>query len=295
MRRVLAAVLAAVVVPVFTGPVVAAADPDGYTSYVALGDSYTSGSLILPQTDLLCTRSARNYPSLVAPVLEVESFTDVSCGGATTKDMTRTQWGAANTPQFDALRLDTDLVTVGIGGNDIPFIEVLVTCATLGALVPRGSPCKDYYNTGGTDRLVEKVRAVGPLVGDVLDGIRERSPDADVVLVGYPTILPDDGSHCWPVVPIPDGDAPYLRDITTLLNEVLAEQATARGAIFVDTYTSSIGHDVCKPRGVRWIEGILLGSSAAPVHPNALGAVNQAEQVLATLGTVGTVGTVGTA
>lgn len=262
--------------------------PDGETSsYVALGDSYTSASLVPRQTDLACTRSSRNYPSLVAAELGVESFTDVSCGGATTEDMTEPQGGFLNDPQFDALRPDTGLVTVGIGGNDIPFVEVLVVCSLHG-LVPHGSPCKDYYQRSGTDRLVEKVEAVGPLVGGVLDGIRERSPGADVLVIGYPTILPDDGSNCWPLVPIAAGDAPYLRDITKLLNEVIATEAAARDMTFVDTYTSSVGHDMCRPPGEKWLEGMFPTSPAAPVHPNALGARNQADQVLASLTTTST-------
>ncbi|RBM10221.1 GDSL family lipase [Prauserella sp. PE36] len=284
MRRVLAVVLSALTVVLLVAAPAATAAQPAYSSYVSLGDSYTSGSLIPNQVHLACTRSDRNYPSLVAQALAPVEFTDVSCGGATTEDMTRPQWGIANRPQFDALRQDTELVSVGVGGNDIPFVEVVTTCAGLSATAPKGAPCKAYYNTRGADRLVEKVRAVGPQVGAVLQGIRDRSPAAHVVLVGYPSLLPESGASCWPLVSIAAGDAPYLRDITKLLNEVLAEQAAAYDATFVDTYTSSIGHDMCAPAGVRWVEGILPGSPAAPVHPNALGAENQARQVLAALG-----------
>ncbi|MBK1785353.1 SGNH/GDSL hydrolase family protein [Prauserella cavernicola] len=290
MRRVVAAVLSALIAVLLATPVVNAEttvsrdSQAAYSSYVALGDSYTSGTLIPNQVNLPCTRSDRNYPSLVTQAIQPAEFTDASCGGATTDDMTRPQWGIANRPQFDALRPDTDLVTVGIGGNDVPFIEVVATCAALSVTNPKAAPCQDHYNASGTDGLVEKVRAVGPKVAGVLEGIKQRSPEAHVALVGYPSLLPESGDSCWPIVPIAAGDAPYLRDITKLLNQVLAEQAAAHGVTYVDTYTSSVGHDMCAPRGERWVEGILLGSPAAPVHPNALGAENQAEQVLATLG-----------
>lgn len=287
MRRLPLTLAAVVAASLLISPAAVATDTaeiTAYSSYVALGDSFTSGSLIPHQVDLPCTRSNRNYPSLVADSLGVAAFTDVSCGGATTKDMTRPQWGIVNAPQFTALRPDTELVTVGIGGNDVPFVEVLVTCGLLGAARPSGAPCRHYYNSGGSDLLVERVHAVGPKVGEVLRGIRARSPGAHVVLVGYPVLLPDSGANCWPLVPISAGDAPYLRDITKLLNGVMAEQAAAHGATFVDTYTSSIGHDMCQPPGTRWVEGILPGSVAAPVHPNALGARNQAARVLASLG-----------
>ncbi|GAB3485325.1 SGNH/GDSL hydrolase family protein [Amycolatopsis cihanbeyliensis] len=289
MRRTLAtfaAVAAAATLPL-APPAAAepAAEPAAYSSYVALGDSFTSTGPMFPErVQLPCARSAGNYPSLVAHRLEPSEFTDVSCGGATTEHMAEPQWGIVNQPQFDALRPGTDLVTVGIGGNDIPFAEVVLTCGSMGLVAPAGSPCKDFYVSAGTDELAAKVRAVGPKVGAVLRGIRDRAPDAEVLLVGYPSLLPDSGANCWPLVPIARGDAPYLRDITKLLNRMLAERAAAEGAVFVDTYTSSIGHDMCEPPGEKWVEGILPTSPAVPVHPNGLGSRNQARQILATLG-----------
>ena len=60
--------------------------------YVALGDSFVAGPLI-PTTDLAsgCARSDHNYPSLVAKALDVKTFVDVSCSGATTSDLTGVQ------------------------------------------------------------------------------------------------------------------------------------------------------------------------------------------------------------
>jgi hypothetical protein len=65
---------------------------------------------------------------------------------------------------------------------------------------------------------------------------------------------------------------------------MLATEAAANNATFVDTYTASIGHDVCKGTGVKWVEGLIPTSPAAPFHPNALGEKSMARQVLAALG-----------
>src|SRR5258708_24306794 len=92
--------------------------------YVALGDSYTSAPVIPNQhgDPIDCGRSDHNYPSLVAEALGAATFVDVSCGSAETKHMTEPQTGlplgGTNPPQFNALRPDATLVTVGIGGND---------------------------------------------------------------------------------------------------------------------------------------------------------------------------------
>jgi len=76
-------------------------------------------------------------------------------------------------------------------------------------------------------------------------------------VVGYPVILPNSGSGCWPVVPIAFGDVPYLRGVEKALNAMLAAVAAANNATFVDTYTASIGHDVCQDPGTKWVEGLI--------------------------------------
>jgi hypothetical protein len=52
----------------------------------------------------------------------------------------------------------------------------------------------------------------------------------------------------------------------------------------VDTYASSVGHDVCRWPGRKWVEGFVPTAPASAVHPNALGMANSARQVLAALG-----------
>jgi hypothetical protein len=55
------------------------------------------------------------------------------------------------------------------------------------------------------------------------------------------------------------------------LNAMLADQASNHGAVFVDSYARSLGHDVCQQPAVKWVEGTTTTSPASPVHPNALG------------------------
>lgn len=85
-------------------------------------------------------------------------------------------------------------------------------------------------------------------------------------------------------MPFAFGDVPYLRGVELKLNQMLAGEAAAHGATYVDTYTDSIGHDVCRLPGTKWVEGIVPTSLAAPVHPNALEEKAMARQVLAALG-----------
>jgi lysophospholipase L1-like esterase len=261
-----------------------AAAPAG--RYVALGDSYTSGPLIPDQVDLNCVRSNRNYPSLVARAIGSASFADVSCGGATTGDILNAGKGTLGLPvpaQLSAVTAATALVTIGIGGNDIGFSGIVSACAQDGIGNPFGTPCRDRYTSGGTDQLQARIAAAEPKVAAVIRAVRSAAPNARIVVVGYPTIVPDSGYGCWPTVPFAFGDVPYLRSVARSLNAMLARTAAAGGAEYADTYTPSIGHDVCRGRSVRWVEGVVPENPAAPFHPNAAGEQGMATAVTARL------------
>ncbi|MFF6826684.1 GDSL-type esterase/lipase family protein [Streptomyces longwoodensis] len=257
----------------------AAAHSSGRTTdYAALGDSYTSGPLIPRQVDANCARSDHNYPSLVAATLPGVVFKDVSCAGATTEHMWKAQ--GTNGPQLDAVRRDTDLVTVQIGGNDMGFGSIIATCAQVAAQDPAGAPCRQHYGADGVDELTVAIARTAPKVARVLRAVHARAPHARVLVVGYPDLLPDDGSGCAPTVPFATGDFPYLRDTGRRLNLMLQLVARWNGAEYVDTYGPTVGHDMCKAPGDRWIEPLRPTSPAAPAHPNARGEEAMAGAVL---------------
>jgi lysophospholipase L1-like esterase len=252
--------------------------------YVALGDSYTSSPLTGPLAGPPpgCLRSTNNYPHLVATQTGAR-LNDVSCSGAQTRDFASAQTvnGGSNPPQYRALGLTTQLVTVGIGGNDLGFSEIVQNCVSP---TPFGTPCRDRYTAGGTDQIRARLAVLAGRLDTVLDQVHARSPKAQVLLVGYPAILPPTGPGCYPVVPYTAGDVDYLRGVLRDLNTTISTAATEGHATYVDTYTPTIGHDVCQIPGVKWIEGLAPTAPAAPVHPNALGAAALSRAVLATLG-----------
>src|SRR5665811_199626 len=167
-----------------------------FQTYVALGDSYTAGPFV-PTTDLAggCFRSDANYPSLVAKRLRVADFTDVSCSGASTRDMTGPQhtFQDANIPpQLRAVTADTDLVTLGIGGNDFDLFGTLVrTCTGLREVDPTGSPCADQLASQGID-LETRTTQIGNRVARSISEVRRLAPQATIVLVGYLRLAPSD-------------------------------------------------------------------------------------------------------
>jgi len=230
-----------------------------FKKYVALGDSYSSAPLV-PLPELLslgCARSTSNYPKLLAGLLKVGQFTDVTCGGADSTNMTQPQSTFLGTfpPQFNALTPDTDLVTVGIGGNDFGvFGRVIATCPTLRASDAKGAPCKAHFTVDGVDTLKADIAKTQARLTEVAKTIKVKSPKATIVLVGYPKIAPEKGT-CPTVLPFADGDYAYLYSIEQELNKALETAAATAGVAYLDTFGPSTGHDACAPDGKAWIQG----------------------------------------
>ncbi|MBW3591755.1 MAG: SGNH/GDSL hydrolase family protein [Actinobacteria bacterium] len=210
-KRRIASVLTVFVV--FATNSTAQAQETNPRTYVALGDSFTAGPQIPDQVadPPGCGRSTRNYPSLVSAHLDYAEFVDVSCSGAGTKALTgpQTVAGGVNPPQLDAVTVDVDLVTLGIGGNDIGFSQLAIECVSL---VPLGSPCQNRLITQGSDAISARIARTAPEISSVLQEIRRRAPAATVVVVGYPSILPEAYGGCWPLMPYAPSDVNYLRN-----------------------------------------------------------------------------------
>jgi hypothetical protein len=250
--------------------------------YVALGDSYSAASGVLP-VDLTapqCLRSSRNYANLIAKRTGAQ-LTDATCGAADTSDFFEGQY-PGTPPQLDAVAADTQLVTMTIGGNDSNvFIETVLSCGAAGVLsLGQGSPCHDLYGSKFEDTIRETTY---PSLVRALAAVRAKAPRAMIGVLGYPWIMPASGS-CFDRMPIASGDVPYVRGIQTTLNDAVRRAAAATGTTYVDMNAASNGHDACRPIGVRWVEPVLQGTNPVIVHPNALGEAEMAARAIKVLG-----------
>lgn len=284
------------VVPLLLGlvgvlvPAVADAAPNperGPQAMVALGDSYAAGPLVPVQVEQPwgCLRSSLNYPHQVADALALE-LTDVTCSGASTKHMWEThgvspedefaEYGAplgydrhpGNPPQLDALRPDTDVVTLQIGGNDIGFGGIATTCAE--AAVTQTS-CRAAVEA---DRPFERIAATAPKIAAVLEEVHRRSPAADIHVLGYPGIFAIGATASCPAMGVGEDDAQFLRGIQEALNDMIRsvadepDRSYSDVTAYVDVYAPSAGHTACDLPAIRWVEPIVPVNAAAPVHPN---------------------------
>jgi lysophospholipase L1-like esterase len=296
-RRLTTIAVGVLIASTLLGPTVDAA-PRGPKTMVALGDSYASGPLVPVQYEQPwgCLRSSLNYAHQVATELDL-ALTDVTCSGADTDDMWSThgvspeaelaEHGGAlgydghpgNPPQLDALRPDTDVVTLQIGGNDIGFLDLALTCGE-GAV--SGDGCRAAVEA---EQPFDRIAETAPKIAAVLEEIVRRSPSASVYVLGYPGIFKLGPDASCPEMAVGEDDAQYLRSIQEALNEMIRSVADADAAgysdraTYVDVYTPSAGHTACDLPALRWVEPIVPINAAAPVHPN-LGGMTAIRDIL---------------
>jgi lysophospholipase L1-like esterase len=249
------------------GGAIAAAPPS--IDYVALGDSYSAGPLIstVRSDPSECGRSTNNYPAFLADWLDVGSYRDVTCSGAETADLTRPQglYGVRRVPpQLDALSRRTDLVTIGLGGNDFGIFGTLSDCVEGSCAIDPAALTRSAGRVEG--RLVR-----------VLEQVAARAPRAEVYVVGYPRVLPQ--RRTCPAAGLPAGQAGAAAGVQERLNASLAGAADTVGATYVDLWAASRGRDVCAGDGA-WVNGRRVRPGvAAPFHPVLAGMRGAATEV----------------
>ncbi|HEY0453088.1 SGNH/GDSL hydrolase family protein [Actinophytocola sp.] len=249
-RPIAVAVFACLSLVGIAGP--ASADPTvAAGKYVALGDSYASGTGAGSYGDSGgCKRSANAYAQLWANSHAPAAFSFVACSGAVTSDVLANQVGAI-TP-------DTELVTISIGGNDAGFANVMTDC-NLGSddtCVSRNQEAQNFARTELPGRL-----------DGVYTEIRNRAPGARVVVLGYPHIYTLNGDCS---VGLSETKRAAINQSADVLAEVVSGRAGAFGFDFVDARSAFAGHEICAPGGDWWLHSVTWPVDES-YHPTAGG------------------------
>lgn len=240
--------------------------------YVALGSSFAAG----PGIDAplgTCGRSDNNYSHIVAAALGL-TLTDVSCNGATIANILSTPQGDA-APQIEAISRDTALVTVTIGGNDIRFTSSTFACAGTAA---------DEHCTANLDQAAinEAVSQLPASLGEMLDAVKAKAPQATIVLVTYPRVFPVDATSCRELELSAD-DTTYLAALGQKLEDAFVSATSSRPSLIADAYVRAAGHGPCATTE-RWINGANVADTGIRYHPTAKGHIEMARLVLVALG-----------
>ncbi len=244
--RTLATVAASAVAVLSAGP----AQAEG-NAYVALGDSYSSGtgtrSYLNDGTS--CQRSAYAYPSLLA-ASKGYTLNLRACSGATTTDVTNLQ--------LSALGSGTAYVSLTVGGNDAGFAGVLTECA---------KPAWASDCNAAIDRAVSIIDNQLPTrLTSLYGALRSRAPRATIVVAGYPRIF--NGEDCNAFTWFSPTEQSRLNATADRLNARIATAASNAGVFYSNPTTAFLGHAVCAD--LEWINGLSSPTSES-YHPNRRG------------------------
>ncbi|MGW0464521.1 SGNH/GDSL hydrolase family protein [Streptomyces sp. NPDC003027] len=270
----------------------------GKVPTVFLGDASIGSYGIAPVDGdgLLCVRAAENLPDVIEDQLADQAIllditADVSCAGARLNHVWEEQdlgGGLTAAPQKRALTKDTRLVVVGLGAETAGLDRVLGQCSarlrgTEGELLPDApvdarSPageCAAYFTNGaGAAWLEARFEETAKDLDKLFSEIGSESPSADVVMVGYPRLVPKDRKRCRtelpggagrPLADVPEAAWPVLDDkVQARLNTLTAAKAKRHGARFVDLYATTGAATACD--GTDRAVGGLLEPSGVTLH-----------------------------
>lgn len=282
------------------------------SSYVALGDSYQSGEganprapgqptddgFYYPTTDTAlnrCHRSYTAYPELlVADSFVQGDFASWACSGSLIEDLSAAAPSQEEAPWDDPLltspdgsislndpksaidrvaAADPDLVTIGVGGNDMGFAPVLGDCVK-NVLV---ESCFEKHHAEMSTRL-DALRAEGAW-RKLFAQVRAAAPHARVAALGYAHFYNEtSGYSLCPEAGIRRSDQFWINYVIKQLDDAIRSEAAAAGVQYIDVYDASAGHELCQgPVSERYMNGVMINaldsSYAWPetYHPTAYG------------------------
>ncbi|GHI84597.1 lipase 1 [Streptomyces xanthophaeus] len=219
--------------------------------YVALGDSYSSGvgAGNYDSASGNCKRTSRAYPALWAAAHSPQTFSFTACSGARTGDVLSGQLGPLNS--------GTDLVSITIGGNDAGFADVMTTCVlqSESTCVSRVNSAKAYVTS-----------TLPGLLDQVYNAIESRSPNARVVVIGYPRFYKLNGT-C--TTGLTEGERTAINGASDHLNAAIAKRAADHGFTFASVAGAFTGHEICS--GAAWLHSVNWLNIGESYHPTAAG------------------------
>lgn len=254
-------------------------------NYVAMGDSYSSGEGnpdFNPWTDTSenkCHRSLNGYPELLAQDedLNLELSDYVACSGATTGNVLSSGPGEGSWDepiQINALSVDTDVVTLTVGGNDIGFKPYVISCV----FAPCGPGSINSITYNAVLDIAESTAFMGNLQF-VYESVLEAAPNADVYIINYPYLVDPTGSDTCTTLTDFSGAAP----IQTALNDTIADAVTATRSISTDYHTrlhlvdtNGVGSSFenmwfCTDVGNVGFNSLKFPETEYSFHPNSVG------------------------
>jgi lysophospholipase L1-like esterase len=257
----------AVTIAAATLPLLVIAAPAGalsLVSYVALGDSYSSGlgagSYIGSSGS--CYQSTKAYSAVWDHANQPPFYITLACAGATTADVISSQ--------LPVVPRTTTLISITIGGNDVGFATVMETC-----VLNSTNACVSAITTAES----KVANQLPHELDQVLQAIASDAPTARVVVLGYPELY--DLSRSSTCIGLSTTDRTDLNQAADQLDSQVKAAAARHGDVFGDVRSAFAGHEICDSQS--WLHAVNILDINESYHPTAAGQASGYEPVFAAL------------
>jgi lysophospholipase L1-like esterase len=275
-------------------------------SYVALGDSFSAGSgSFNPDIDEHCKRSSNNYAYYIKnhSTTITETPDVVACHGAVTADIMPS---LQDISQSEMVGLNTDHVTLTIGGNDVGFEEVLKKCVNPDGFIPLfGYGCSNESSV--TDAVTQRMEALAGhstvpryepkgkeihSIKNVLTEITTAAPNAEVYIAGYPKLFADNplnfesdpdapstfscdvsSASGYDPITIDYADATWMNskadELNTIINDAVEVLKLQGKKVHYVSPGNFDGHGLCDS-ATSWLNGVEIVNAALEISPHSM-------------------------
>ncbi|MDC0359133.1 GDSL-type esterase/lipase family protein [Acidimicrobiales bacterium] len=274
-------------------------------AYTVLGIWQYDSSLVYGATAANgCHRS--DVSEVLLSEIAVDSLVNLACSGAQTQNIPRSSNGGTGQggepSQADQLASvaashDVEMIVLSIGGNDLGFADIIITCTVEYNTSPSWWP-----NTCNSEQQAAVNSRMGPAMAGVATAIDEiravmaasGQPDGyRLVLQSYPSPIPRSSEFRYSEsgwdrtlvggCPFWDVDADWARDsLVPQISSELAAVAASKNVEFLDLSDQLEDREVCSVHtshgtgsNAEWarflVTGLTQGDAQESMHPNAYG------------------------
>ena len=267
-------------------------------SYVALGDSYSSGEGNLPFIGDYgvdwgyqegCNRSYFAYsqfihtPSNPIPISLRDDdtiFNFFACTGAVTTNINENgegQYGELPQAVNSQINATNNLITISIGGNDAQFAWLLLYCLIHDHCNDL-KPFDPHSDLTLGDLFTVWAQVVKLNLLETFSELRAKAPNATIIAIDYPLVV--SGNECDRAqidsdMNLSADEQSWMRDANRLVNSIVQEAAEITGIHSVSVEEHFEGHGVCGDEG-EWIYGTWHFWRKGMFHPNPIGQIQYA-------------------